>query len=96
MKGWEADSFEKPINDPKSAAYCCPPETSPNFRLYGIKLVAKIRICVYKLAHLSNVTPLTAARETERGKPAGNRLLPNYRCLGSPIDSAALDILQDS
>lgn len=94
MKGWEPESFEKQINAPKSAIYCCPPEASPNFWLHGIKLVAEIQICIYKLAHLSNTTPLTAARETERGKPAGNRLLPNYGCPGSPIDSAALDILQ--
>lgn len=94
MQGWEPDSFEKQINAPKSAIYRCPPEASPNFWLGGIKLVAKIQICIYKLAHLSSVTPLTAARETQRGKPAGNRLLPNYRCPGSPIDLAALDILQ--
>lgn len=66
----------------------------PNFRLRGIKLVAKIQICIYKLAHLSNVTPVTAACETERGKPAGDRLLPHCRCPGSPIDSAAPDIPQ--
>lgn len=94
MQGWEPDSFEKQINAPKSAIYCCPLEALPNFRPHGIKLAAKIRLWIYKLAHLSNTTPLTAACETERGKPAGNRLLPNCRCPGSPIDSAGLNILQ--
>lgn len=89
---WELGSFEKQINAPKSAIYCCPPEALPNFQLHGIKLVAKIQLCIYKRAHLSNVTALTAACETGRGVSlpgtAGCPIHPAALCSAHPWEEA--------